>query len=295
MIYDITLTLLHDYAGAVGTGRHLLRIVPANVAGRQKVRSHLLDIAPMPAERHGHADFFGNRGTMILHGDRHEKMVVKLASRVEMVAQEQEFDIAPTLPRLAAELAQTLSLAPDSPHHFLGASPRIVPDRALAEYARAQIHQAMTARDVVVAIGAALHRDIAFEAGTTTVETTPQQAFAIRRGVCQDFSHVMISCLREIGVPAAYVSGYLRTTPPPGQKRLEGADAMHAWIRAWCGVEAGWLDYDPTNAMFAGPDHVVVAVGRDYGDVAPVKGVLLAVGGQTARHTVDVVPRPDLS
>jgi transglutaminase-like putative cysteine protease len=290
MIYDITLSVTHDYAGAVGTGRHLLRIVPADLPGRQKLRAQVMDVTPPPAERYGHSDFFGNRGVMIVHDQSHEEMVIRLASRVEILPPEQGFDIAPPLPVLAAEIAHTLSLGPDSPHHFLGASPRIVPDKAMAAYAKEQISDGMGARDVVAAIGQALNRDMAFCSGTTTVETTPQEAFAQRRGVCQDFSHIMITCLREIGVPAGYVSGYLRTRPPPGKPRLDGADAMHAWVRVWCGVEAGWLEYDPTNAMFAGTDHIVIAAGRDYDDVAPVKGVLMASGGQKSAHSVDVVP-----
>ena len=103
----------------------------------------------------------------------------------------------------------------------------------------------------------------------------PSAAFALRRGVCQDFAHVMISGLRGLGLPAAYVSGYLRTVPRPGAKRLEGADAMHAWVMVWCGG-AGWWGLDPTNALIAGEDHVVLAIGRDYPDVAPVSGVVPA-------------------
>lgn len=109
-------------------------------------------------------------------------------------------------------------------------------------------------------------------------------------GVCQDFAQVMIACLRGIGIPAGYVSGFLRTLPPPGRPRLEGADAMHAWVRAWCGWQAGWIEYDPTSAQVAGSDHIVVARGRDYGDVAPVKGVLRIAGDQKTEHAVDVVP-----
>ena len=101
---------------------------------------------------------------------------------------------------------------------------------------------------------------------------------------------MMIACLRGIGVPAGYVSGFLRTNPPPGQPRLEGADAMHAWVRAWCGWETGWIEFDPTNAVVAGTDHILVARGRDYGDVAPVKGVLRIAGAQKTEHAVDVIP-----
>jgi transglutaminase-like putative cysteine protease len=129
-----------------------------------------------------------------------------------------------------------------------------------------------------------------FDAKATDADTSPAEAFEKRHGVCQDFSHIMIACLRGTGIPAGYVSGYLRTLPPAGQPRLQGADAMHAWVRAWCGTGMGWVEFDPTNAMMAGLDHVVVARGRDYSDVSPVKGVLRTPGGQTSRQAVDIVP-----
>jgi transglutaminase-like putative cysteine protease len=129
-----------------------------------------------------------------------------------------------------------------------------------------------------------------FDAAATTVETPATEAFAARHGVCQDFTHIMIIALRSLGIPAGYVSGYLRTLPPPGQERLEGADAMHAWVSAWCGPGVGWVEYDPTNAVFAGTDHIVVAYGRDYADVAPVRGAMRTAGGQTSSQSVDVAP-----
>ena len=131
---------------------------------------------------------------------------------------------------------------------------------------------------------------MSFDPEATTVDTPPAEAFARRHGVCQDFAQVMIACLRGIGIPAGYVSGFLRTNPPPGQPRLEGADAMHAWVRAWCGRQTGWIEFDPTNAIAAGIDHILVARGRDYGDVAPVKGVLRIAGDQKTEHAVDVIP-----
>jgi transglutaminase-like putative cysteine protease len=157
-------------------------------------------------------------------------------------------------------------------------------------YARDAIVPGMTTLDAVRALGLALHRDMKFDPDATTVDTPPAEAFARRHGVCQDFAQVMIACLRGAGIPAGYVSGFLRTNPPPGKARLEGADAMHAWVRAWCGGQTGWVEFDPTNAIAAGTDHIVVARGRDYGDVAPVKGVLRIAGEQTTEHAVDVIP-----
>jgi transglutaminase-like putative cysteine protease len=138
-----------------------------------------------------------------------------------------------------------------------------------------------------------MHRiksEFVYEVGATTASTTPPMSFALRRGVCQDFAHIMISGMRSLGLPAAYVSGYLRTVSAPGEIRLEGADAMHAWVLAWCGEEAGWVGLDPTNAILAGTDHVVLAVGRDYADVAPIDGVIFAAGSQRLEVSVQVAP-----
>ena len=132
--------------------------------------------------------------------------------------------------------------------------------------------------------------DFTYEVGATTVTTTPPMSFALRRGVCQDFAHIMISGLRGLGLPAAYVSGYLRTVQLGGAERLVGADAMHAWVLVWCGPEAGWCGLDPTNSLFAGEDHIVLAIGRDYADVAPIDGVVVASGGQHLEVAVSVIP-----
>jgi transglutaminase-like putative cysteine protease len=134
-----------------------------------------------------------------------------------------------------------------------------------------------------------IHRDFAYDPAATDVATPLARAFAARRGVCQDFAHVMIAGLRGLGLPAAYVSGYLRTEPPPGEKRLEGADAMHAWVEAWCGPALGWIGFDPTNGIVAGSDHIVVGHGRDYTDVSPVTGIILSSGTQGHSVAVDVV------
>jgi transglutaminase-like putative cysteine protease len=132
--------------------------------------------------------------------------------------------------------------------------------------------------------------DFKYEIGVTSVVTTPTAAYALRRGVCQDFAHIMISGLRGIGLPAAYVSGYLRTVPKAGRSRLEGADAMHAWVMVWCGEVAGWCGFDPTNAILVGDDHVTLAIGRDYSDIAPIAGIVFGSGDQHLEVAVDVIP-----
>jgi transglutaminase-like putative cysteine protease len=133
--------------------------------------------------------------------------------------------------------------------------------------------------------------DFKYDTKATVVSTPISEAFGKRHGVCQDFAHIMIAGLRGIGLPAAYISGYLRTIPPPGKKRLEGADAMHAWVSVWCGEAHGWVGLDPTNAMLMGNDHIVLAKGRDYADISPVAGIILGSREQDVDVEVDVVPR----
>ena len=164
----------------------------------------------------------------------------------------------------------------------------------MTAYARALVRSDMPAFDAVEAIGHALHKDITFDSEATTVDTSPEEAFAGKRGVCQDITHIMIACLRGVGIPAAYISGYLRTIPPPGKPRLAGADAMHAWVAAWVGAGGGWVEFDPTNDLRVAGDHIMVARGRDYSDVAPVKGVLRTSGTQSSKQAVDVVPLGDV-
>jgi transglutaminase-like putative cysteine protease len=135
-----------------------------------------------------------------------------------------------------------------------------------------------------------IRAEFAYDPDATLVSTPAIEAFGARRGVCQDFAHIMISGLRGLGLPAAYVSGYLRTIPPPGKPRLEGADATHAWVDLWCGNALGWVGFDPTNALIVAGDHIVLAAGRDYADVAPMGGVVLGPGEQTIDVAVDVVP-----
>lgn len=290
MLYDIRLVIAYDYDRPAGAGRHMLRLMPADLPGQQRRLSGSLEILPAPAERRDLLDFFGNAAVEIAYREAHADISLKVDARVERIAEASALDISPPLDRLAAEVAAHRGLDADAPHHFLGPSPRIPSSPEIAAYARGLVSPRMTAREAVETIGRALHADIAYDPEATTVETAPAEAFALRAGVCQDFAQVMIAGLRGIGIPAGYVSGFLRTIPPPGKPRLEGSDAMHAWVRAWCGWEAGWVEYDPTNALVVGPDHIVVARGRDYGDVAPVKGVLRTAGGQTSEQAVDVVP-----
>jgi transglutaminase-like putative cysteine protease len=290
MLYDILLHITYSYDNPADASRHIVRLSPADLPGEQRQVAGTLSVDPKPAEWRVHTDFFGNNSVELAYFDAHKKIKFTVQSRVERPEVQRGPDRSPPLAELAQDIAGCKSLAPWAPHHFVGATARVPIDRATTAYARNLLATGFSVQDAVMAIGEALNRDFHYDPKATTVETPMLDAFHGRRGVCQDFSHIMIACLRGLGIPAGYVSGFLRTTPPPGKKRLEGADAMHAWVRAWCGTQVGWVEYDPTNVTFAGSDHVVIARGRDYADVAPIKGILRSHGKHTSTQTVDMVP-----
>lgn len=290
MLYDVTLKIGYDYHEMADVGRHLVRLLPAQLEGEQTVIAGALTVTPAPQERVDRVDFFGNRVTELLFDQPHEAVVFEVRARIERLAPGRQFDMSPPLAGLAQEIANCRSVAASSPHHFAGSSARAPIAEPTTAFARDIVDVHASTLDNVSALNRALHEVMRFDPEATTVETPMLEAFERRHGVCQDFSHVMIACLRGIGVPAGYVSGFLRTEPPEGQPRLEGADAMHAWVRAWCGSEMGWIEFDPTNAVTAGEDHIVVARARDYFDVAPVKGVLRSAGAHTSTQAVDVIP-----
>jgi transglutaminase-like putative cysteine protease len=289
MLYDVRLRIDYGYATPADGGRTLLRIMPPTLTGAQELLAASVSIDPAPDERRERTDFFGNAVTEIAFRQPLDHLRLTLRARLRRRAEPDRLDLSPPVAGLAAEIAGT-GLEPLSPRHFLGASDRVRPTREMTDWARAQVRDDMSALEALVALSSALNAEMRFDPGATDAGTRPEDAFAARHGVCQDFSHVLIACLRGLGMPAGYVSGLLRTEPPPGQPRLEGADAMHAWVMAWCGTELGWVGHDPTNACFAGTDHLVIARGRDYADIAPVRGWLRIAGAQSSGQAVDVLP-----
>lgn len=290
MQYDIRLRMTYEYNAPVHAGRHVARLMPLESTGEQRMIAGAMSIRPTPHEHLTRIDFFGNRVEEIVFDDSHEAIVFSMTARVERRRLEADVPAAKSLEALAGDIAAVGHLDGQSPHHFRYESARVSLLSETTAFARAALAEVQDCRDMVRVIGEALHKYMTYEPGVTDVNTPMAEAFAGRHGVCQDFSHIMIACLRGIGIPAGYVSGVLRTTPPPGKARLEGADAMHAWVMAWCGADVGWLEYDPTNATFAGLDHVVIARGRDYADVAPIKGLMRTSGDQKSAQAVDVIP-----
>ncbi len=290
MLYDLSLHIGYRYEVPASGAHHMLRILPLSLPDRQRLVAGAITVSPEPDEISTFSDFFRHPTSHAILRGPHEKLDIRMQARVMVQAQPMAADFSPLLDGLPQEISETWSLDSESPHHFLGASPRLPRDKAIATYVRDMLKPSMTVRQIAEALCSRIHKDFKYDAEATTVDTTPAEAFAKKRGVCQDFSHVMIVALRSLGIPAGYVSGFLRTIPPPGKERLEGADAMHAWVRVWCGKLTGWLELDPTNDIAAGTDHIVVGYGRDYADVAPVIGVLKSYGSHQTAQAVDVIP-----
>ncbi len=290
MIYDVRHITTYAYSRSVPFARCILRLQPRDDGG-QSVHSSELGVTPRPAERDDGICFFGNRMTTLTISKPHRELKVEMRARVEVRRTPPPF---PGLTRnwenVGALALASASLAPDSPAHHLYPSRLVPPVAAVTDYARASFPALRPVLEAATELMGRIRADFTYDPEATEVSTPLEEAFRQRHGVCQDFAHVMIAGLRGLGLPAAYVSGYIRTVPPPGEKRLEGADASHAWVMLWCGPETGWIGLDPTNDLIVADDHIITAFGRDYADVSPLDGVVIGPGSQKIGVAVDVIP-----
>jgi transglutaminase-like putative cysteine protease len=291
VIYDIKHVTTYEYGSTVTYSNCALRLLPREEPG-QIVYASQLDVTPPPERMNERTCFFGNRVTSMTIETAHRKLVVATRTSVE-IHREPPPDGAVTDPweKVREAAFASHSLDRDAPAQFLHPS-RFVPHYEPAtDYARESF---TPGRPVLEAAKELMHRvrtEFRYDPKATIVSTPLSEAFEKRHGVCQDFAHIMISALRGLGLPASYVSGYIRTIPPPGKKRLEGADATHAWVSIWCGPRHGWVGLDPTNDIMIGDDHIILAKGRDYADISPVAGIILGSKEQDVDVKVDVIPR----
>jgi transglutaminase-like putative cysteine protease len=235
-------------------------------------------------------DFFGNRLCFFTIQEPHRELLVEARSEVIMEGNATPW---PQLPLPWEEAARSVpndhSPAGLEAYQFGFESPRIRVRPEFASYALQSFTPGRPMPEALLDLTARIHRDFRFDSKATSVRTPTEEVFKKRRGVCQDFAHLQIACLRSLNLAARYISGYLRTYPPPGQPRLVGADASHAWVSAYCpGV--GWLDVDPTNNLVPSNGHVTLAWGRDYGDVSPLRGLILGGGAHKLHVGVDMEP-----
>lgn len=201
----------------------------------------------------------------------------------------------PDIATVAAHARASRDVTANGPANYLFASPMIELSPEIADWCAQDLRPDRSVTEAALALAQRIQREFEYDPVATHTATRPAEAFAHRHGVCQDFAQVMIAGLRAHGIPAAYASGYLRTLPPPGQPRLVGADATHAWVLVWCGPQRGWEGVDPTNGIWMAGDHVVIAIGRDYSEIAPIDGVFLGSGAQTMTVAVDVAPADELA
>ncbi|MBL8345561.1 MAG: transglutaminase family protein [Rubrivivax sp.] len=290
----LTLEVRHEtvyrYDSAVSLAQHQAHLRPLDDAF-QALESHSLEIDPPPTFLRDSHDAMGNAQTHFSLALPHSQLRVCATSRVRVSAR---FDAlrtgsGPSWEPLAAGL-RYVAVPPGAPRvrfepavEFVPPSPFVPRLPALRAYAAPSFHPGCPVAEGAVHLMQRLHADFAYESQSTQVDTPLAQVLAQRRGVCQDFAHLLIGCLRMLGLPARYVSGYLLTQPPDGGAPLLGADASHAWVQVWCpgteGVPEEWLDLDPTNNLVPSTGHVRVAIGRDFGDVTPLRGVIRGSGG----------------
>lgn len=288
MTYDIRQVTDYHYAHPVAFAQHVLRAVPVE-RPLQRVQTSAIAISPAPASRRDDRDFFGNYRIFLEYDRAHSKLVIETRARV-VIAGRPVPPASPPWERVRETAFASADIGPASPVHALFPSPYVPRDLTIRAYAAESFPPGRPILEAAFELARRIQADFSYAPGVTDTSTPAAEAFAMRKGVCQDFTHIMLSGLRGLGLPAAYVSGYLRTIPPAGKPRLEGADATHAWVQVWCGPDLGWWGLDPTNGLIVGTDHIVLAVGRDFVDVAPNGGVLIGSGDHDIAVSVDVKP-----
>jgi transglutaminase-like putative cysteine protease len=268
VIYKVRHVTTYDYEDPVSVSHHILRLSPHNSL-RQTCRHSQLSITPKPPNPTRHVDYFGNATTCFTLLEPHERLVIEASSELEVTAGAMpDFGRSPDWESLRDALPYDYTDEGLSAYQFVFDSNRVQARAELKDYAMESFPEGRPLLEAVMDLTRRINKDFRFDTKATEVSTPVETFFEKRRGVCQDFSHLQIACMRSLGLPARYVSGYLRTLPPPGRPRLVGADASHAWCSAWS-PGAGWVDFDPTNNCVPTDGHITVAWGRDYSDVSP--------------------------
>jgi transglutaminase-like putative cysteine protease len=279
----------YGYAAPVTQAQHLAYLKPLHDA-RQQLLQHELWVEPTPLQVLHDTDTYGNARTLFSLNQAHRALRVRARSRVALVPRASAIDASgsPRWEDLGERLRYEAGARFDPAVEFAQPSPYVPRLHALRDYARASFGPGEPVAQGALDLMRRIHADFEFKTAATDVDTPLIEAFEQRVGVCQDFAHLMIAALRMVGLAARYVSGYLLTQPPPGQPALLGADASHAWVQVYCpgtpGLADGWLELDPTNDLIPDTSHVRLALGRDYGDVTPLRGVIRGGG----RHTLEV-------
>lgn len=294
MILDVSHRTSYAYAERVLQSQQLIHLKPrqgvCREGAQQQLLRHILLVEPAPSEILARTDYFGNETSILAIEGAHSELVIHARSTVEVAAAPApEVALSSAWERIGARARTPDGQCDIAVLQFASASRHTHPLRAAIDYALPSFAAGRPILAAVLELTRRIHADFTFDPTATDIATPVARVLRERRGVCQDFAHLALTCLRGLSLPARYVSGYLVTLPPPGMTKRNGADASHAWIAVWAG-EFGWVDFDPTNGLMPAGEHVTVAFGRDYDDVSPINGVLLGGGDQQMRVAVDVTP-----
>jgi len=284
----------YKYASRVSHCYNLANVVPRDTERQRCIRNRIT-VSPTPAVTHKRNDYFGNKAYHFEIQKPHLELIITADSEVQVndIDRDLDLDLGETYGHALQALANPATRSVLEAREFLLNSPMVETSDRLAEYAGPSFNVDRSLRSCVHDLTRRIFTDFAYDPGFTTIATPLEDVLAHKRGVCQDFAHLQVGCLRSMGIPAKYVSGYIETLPKPGQEKLVGADATHAWVAYFC-PEEGWLEFDPTNNTLAKSQHIVTAVGRDYLDVTPLKGVIFGGGeAPVLEVSVDVSRIPD--
>ena len=299
MLLHVVHETSYSYQPAVDTAQHVVVLKPVN-SGTQQLLGYQLQIVPPPALLREQLDVYGNTRASFSYQAAHDQLTVVADSMVSTSPDPLARDVA-YAPQLIAPWEQVrerfryrAGASYDCASEFLFASPYVPRDDAFTEFARLSFMPGRPLLDAADALMTQIYTRMTYESESTEVNTPALDALKQGKGVCQDFAHIMVACCRALGLPARYVSGYMLTTPPPGQPRLIGSDASHAWASVYFPGEDAqsgrWLDFDPTNNRAPGEDYVTLATGRDFLDVSPMRGVIRGGSRHTLRVAVTVEP-----
>lgn len=284
MRYRVRHRTSYHYGGPVDLAAHMLHLRPRETPHQRVLASEVLT-TPRPVRETEGLDHFGNRVSRVFIEERHARFEVAAEALVEV-----EFPAPPPVEETPAWEAVAAAGSAGEVAEFVFPSPMAPSLADSRTYAEPSFRPGAPVLEGLLELNGRIRQDFTFRPGVTTVGTPVSRVLQRREGVCQDFTHLMIAALRGLGLPARYVSGYIRTYPAPGATQLRGADQSHAWVSAWLGPEHGWIDLDPTNGLVARDEHVVLAWGRDYGDISPVRGIILGGGRHSLSVGVELAP-----
>ncbi|OYW57355.1 MAG: transglutaminase [Hyphomicrobium sp. 32-62-53] len=289
MMFEVSHRTHYFYSYPVIQSQHLIHMSP-RPCFRQVIRNHSLIVDPAPALRQESIDAFGNPVVLLDIEVSHRELILHSRSTITVSAPP-PLDPSRSTPwnMLDAHILGTGRSLDLDVLQYRCASRLTTPNLDIEDYTVKSFRPGRPILEAAIDLNQRIYDDFKFDPTATDISTPISQIMKQRRGVCQDFAHLMLGCLRAMRIPARYVSGYILTHPPPGQPRMQGADASHAWISVWS-PEAGWTDLDPTNGLIVADEHVTIAHGRDYDDISPIGGVLLGGGDHTVSVGVDVIP-----